>query len=160
MANTRETLATILRMLRASGVHCDLFGGWAEELLGLRESWQHGDIDLVYRGTDFIPIDKAMAHRCDEFCEVRAKRFRHKRAFVFHNTLCEIVLIQESDTRPVTYYWGDVPFLWDHPLLGNEAIELCGEQATTVSTANLRRHRLLWRETEPHRWRNPESVET
>lgn len=159
MSNTLETLRTVLKMLSVSGVQCDVFGGWAEEILGLREPWQHSDIDLVYRSSDFSQVDVAMKHRNNELFEVRAKRFRHKRAFMFRETLCEIILVQESETRPVTYYWGDVPFEWLQPFLHLESVDLCGNPATVVSSANLRRYRDLWRQTQPHRWRNPDSLE-
>lgn len=159
MSNTLETLRTVLKMLSVSGVQCDVFGGWAEEILGLREPWQHSDIDLVYRGSDFSQVDAAIKHRNREFFEVEAKRFRHKRAFMFRETLCEIVLVQDSETRPVTYYWGDVPFEWLQPFLHFESVELGGDPATVVSSANLRRYRDLWRRTQPHRWKNPDSLE-
>ncbi len=75
MANTLETLAAALKLLNDSGVECDVFGGWAEEVLGLREPWQHGDIDLVYQGADFAQVDKAIRHQHETFSEVAGKRF-------------------------------------------------------------------------------------
>lgn len=159
MANTQETLVAILELLNVSGVECDIFGGWAEELLGLREPWQHGDIDLVYRGADFTHVDNVIRHRCETFFEVERKRFRHKRAFLFRETLCEIVLVQDSGATPTTYYWGDVPFQWCQPLLHHEAVNLVGRPVTAMSCENLRRHRSLWRETQPHRWRDPASLD-
>lgn len=159
MANTLETLAAALKLLNDSGVECDVFGGWAEEVLGLREPWQHGDIDLVYQGADFAQVDKAIRHQHETFSEVAGKRFRHKRAFIFRETLCEIILIQDSDITPTTYYWGDVPFRWCQPLLHPATVNLLGRTVTAVSPENLRRRRSLWRETQPHRWRDPASLE-
>jgi len=49
MENTREKVAAVTARLRRSGIVCDLFGGWAEEVLGIREPSTHGDIDMVYR---------------------------------------------------------------------------------------------------------------
>lgn len=158
MPNTLETLAAVLELLKDCGVECDIFGGWAEELLGMREPWQHGDIDLVYRGADFAPVDMAIRHRHETFSNVAGKRFRHKRAFVFRETLCEIVLVRDSSTTPTTYYWGDVPFQWCQPLLHPEPVNLCSRTGTVVSSENLRRHRSLWRETQPYRWRDPASL--
>jgi hypothetical protein len=154
IGNTRETLAAVLRDLRAQGLPCDIFGGWAEELLGLREPWEHQDIDLVYRGDSLAAFD---AIRSD-FSPVPLKRFHHKRAFIVRNVLCEIILIQDAKRRPVTHYWGDVPFYWDQPLLHPQAIALHGEPVPAISAENLQRHRRLHRETQPDRWRDPKSL--
>lgn len=155
MDNTTATLAAVLGQLRASGLPCDVFGGWAEELLGIRSAWQHKDIDLIYRGDSFAAFDKIN----DDFRPVPLKRFRHKRAFMFHTTLCEIILVHDADTRPVTMYWGDVPFHWDQPLLQDGVVKLCDEPVSIVSAANLAKHRRLHGETQPHRWRSQESLE-
>jgi hypothetical protein len=152
--NTKEMLSAALRDLRAQGLACDLFGGWAEELLGLREPWAHGDIDLIYRGESLAAFDAVG----DRFSPVPQKRFHHKRAFLFRNILCEIVLVQDAEARPVTHYWGDVPFHWEQPLLHPRAIDLCGEPVTVVSAENLHRHRRLHHQTQPDRWRDPTSL--
>jgi hypothetical protein len=155
MANTRETLASVLQFLQTSGLPCDVFGGWAEELLGLRRPWQHQDIDLIHRGDSFAAFDTIKG----DFCPVPSKRFRHKRAFMFYDTLCEIILVRDTDRQPVTMYWGDVPFHWDRPLLHDGVVELCGDAVTVVSAANLEKHRRLHKETQPHRWQDRESLE-
>ena len=154
MTISRETLAETLRSLREAGLPCDIFGGWAEELLGLRAPWQHADIDLIYRGDSLDAFDKVNG----DFSPVPAKRFRHKRAFLFRGTLCEVILISEVHAAPVTLFWGDVPFLWDQPLLHREVLALCGEPATVVSAANLEKYRRLHKETQPHRWQDPVSL--
>jgi len=155
MANARETLAAALGSFRKAGLPCDLFGGWAEELLGLRPPWQHADIDLVYRGDSLAAFDAIGG----EFSPVPAKRFRHKRAFLFHGTLCEIILVREADAAPVTMFWGDVPFPWDRPLLHHEPLNICGEQAAIVSAANLEKYRRLHKQMQPDRWQDPASLE-
>ena len=158
MANTRETLAIVLRMLRIGGAACDVSGGWAEELLGLREPWKHGDIDLVLQGNTFERVDELMTRLGGSVCEVPQKRFAHKRAFVFRQTLCEITRIGGDEMQPVTHYWGDVPFFWHPPLLHDKPVVLNGETITVLSAANLEKHRLHWQETQPHRWRDPRSL--
>jgi len=155
MENSRETLAAVLGLLRQFGLPCDIFGGWAEELLGLREPWHHADIDLVYRGDNLTAFDRIGS----EFSPVPAKRFHHKRAFLFRGTLCEIILVREADVAPFTLFWGDVPFLWDQPLLHRDVLDLCGEPATVISAANLQMYRRRHKDTQPHRWRDPASLE-
>lgn len=144
-------LAIVLRSFRDAALPCDVFGGWAEELLGLRAPWSHGDIDLVYRRESLADFD-AMG---GDFERVTAKRFHHKRAFVFHGILCEIILVRNADIRPFTLYWGDVPFHWDQPFLHPDVLDICGEPATVVLAANLARHWRLHKETQPERSRDP-----
>jgi len=57
---------------------------------------------------DFEKLDFKLREN-PEFEEVPLKRFRHKRAFRFYGTLCEITLVQERE-GPFTLFWGDVPF--------------------------------------------------
>ena len=159
MANTLETLVAVFDMLTAHDASCDIFGGWAEELLQVSRPRIHGDIDLVHRAPTFAAIDIAIAHLASKVREIPEKRFLHKRAFVFREVLCEIILVRDSDTQPVTHYWGDVAFHWEMPLLHPQRVVLRDRQASVVSAANVARHRSLWSKTQPHRWRDPQSLE-
>ncbi|MFK3781727.1 nucleotidyltransferase domain-containing protein [Agrobacterium sp. NPDC089420] len=157
MENTREKVATVIAKLGSSGIICDLFGGWAEEVLGLREPSAHRDIDMLYRNETFEELDSKLRD-IPEFEEVPLKRFRHKRAFRFHGTLCEITLVQDGE-GPFTLFWGDVPFRWDTPLLHEDLMEVGGRAITVVSADNIKRYRDLHKETQPHRWRDPLTLE-
>lgn len=157
MANTLETLTDILSILAARGVRCDIFGGWAEEILKLRSPWKHSDIDLLYRAEDFLLLDAAVADLQGIVSGVPQKRFHHKRAFIFRQTLCEAVLINDDGLKPVTNYWGDAAFYWEKPLLHPEAVSLCDGRFTVVSAQNLRKHRDEKRSRQPNRWRETTS---
>ncbi|WP_425515273.1 nucleotidyltransferase domain-containing protein [Phyllobacterium endophyticum] len=61
MVNSRETVALVLDVLASCGIRCDVFGGWAEEFLGLRHPGPHKDIDLVYRADCFAAVDAAIS---------------------------------------------------------------------------------------------------
>lgn len=154
IGNTRDTLAAVLRNLRAQGLPCDVFGGWGEELLCLRQPGEHRDIDLAYRGDGLGAFDAVG----NDFSPVPLKRFHHKRAFLFRGILCEIILVEDAESRPVTHYWVDAPFYWHQPLLHPQPIDLSGEAITVISAENLRRHRQLHRQTQPDRWRDPKSL--
>lgn len=156
MNNTREAVAAVVALLRDAGIACDLFGGWAEDILGLRPPSAHGDIDLLYQSDDFALLDRLLA-KPSVFDEVRAKRFRHKRAFQVSGILCEITLVQGPDDRPVTLFWGDVPFAWDVPLRHPSPVWIGSQPVSLVSAANLRRYREHHALTQPHRWREPQS---
>ena len=157
MKNSLETVVAVAAQLRRLGIACDLFGGWAEEILGIREPSTHSDIDMIYRSENFEHFDLRLKEATD-FKEVPLKRFRHKRAFQYRNTLCEIMLVKGQDT-PTTLFWGDVPFLWDTPLLHRAPIQIGAEPLTIVSAGNLARYRRLHKTKQPHRWRDPEMLE-
>jgi hypothetical protein len=157
MENTLEKVEAVIVKLRSSRIICDLFGGWAEEVLGLREPSAHGDIDMLYRSETFNELDCKL-RGIPEFEEVPLKRFRHKRAFRFYGTLCEITLVQERE-GPLTLFWGDVSFRWDTPLLHGVPVEVGREPISVVSANNLKRYRDFHKDTEPHRWRDPQALE-
>lgn len=158
MSNSAGSVCRVLSALCANGVRCDLFGGWAEVLLGVREPGLHSDIDLVYRASDFHAADIAMDNLDAQVEEVNAKRFAHKRAFKFEGILCEILLVQSWDTRPFTLFWGEVEFLWDVPLLHHLPCLLGGSRVSVVAAHNLAKYREQRRFTQPHRWSDPASL--
>ncbi|CCM75623.1 hypothetical protein BN77_2792 [Rhizobium mesoamericanum STM3625] len=112
---------------------------------------------MVYRSETFRELDSKLRD-IPEFEEVPLKRFRHKRAFRFYGTLCEITLVQGGE-GPVTLFWGDAPFLWDTPLLHGALVEVEKEPISVVSASNLKRYRDLHRDRQPHRWREPQALE-
>lgn len=76
----------------------------------------------------------------------------------YYGTLCEITLVQEQD-GPFTLFWGDAPFRWDTPLLHGVLVEVAREPISVVSANNLKRYRYLHKDTQPHRWRDPQALE-
>jgi hypothetical protein len=56
------------------GVSTWLFGGWAEELLGLIRPRAHHDVDLLHAAPDFTNADALIACKGD-LAEIRQKRF-------------------------------------------------------------------------------------
>ena len=59
-ANNLKFLTATVRELAAAQVQTWLFGGWAEELSGLRSPSLHQDIDLLYPGVDFSALDAVL----------------------------------------------------------------------------------------------------
>lgn len=150
--NSLTAVAEALALLERAGVPCLLFGGWAEELLGLRAPGPHRDIDLVHLGRSFAAADAAFqAGLLPD--EIRAKRFPHKRAFVWRGICCEILLVQNGPARPVTWFWGDVPLLWQAPVAQAEPVIRLDHAFEVVSADNLRLYRTRHRDTQPWRWR-------
>ncbi|KWV54878.1 hypothetical protein AS026_38110 [Rhizobium altiplani] len=112
---------------------------------------------MIYRSETFRELDSKL-RGIPEFEAVPLKRFRHKRAFHFYGTLCEVTLVQERE-GPFTLFWGDVHFRWDIPLLHGALVEVEREPISIVSANNLKRYRDLHKDTQPHRWPDPQSLE-
>jgi Aminoglycoside-2''-adenylyltransferase len=70
-----------------------LFGGWAEELWGVYAPRAHRDIDLLYPATDFVQLDHWLAN-VGGVAEIAAKRFHHKRAFIWDGVMIEALLLE------------------------------------------------------------------
>ena len=54
-------VAVVLRvvdLLEAARLRVWLFGGWAEELRGLRAPCEHHDVDFLYPGRDLARVDR------------------------------------------------------------------------------------------------------
>lgn len=155
MANTAKSVVDILGRLHRAGLSCLLFGGWAEEALGLAPPRPHRDIDLLLKADCFAVLDRLL--RVDpEFEEIADKRFAHKRAFIFEGVMIETILVQQDDGAARTLFWGDVPFDWLSPLAEDGA--LVGQAVACASRDNLRHYRKGHRATEPWRWRDNASL--
>ncbi len=152
MPNTLVTVSSVMSLLSDSGAECFLFGGWAEELLGLRPAGPHRDIDLVLGGSGFAAVERVLAARTDVLAEVPGKRFAHKRAFVYDGVLCEVLLIQDPDNAPFTLFWGDTRFDWLVPLLHDRPVQVDGRAIPLVSGDNLRKYRAERPAIGPRRW--------
>jgi len=87
-------LAVVLRVvdaLEAARLRVWLFGGWAEELRGLRVPCEHTDVDLLYPGRDFARVDRFIG---DGVADLRP----HKRSFELEGIPVELLLVQKDET--------------------------------------------------------------
>ena len=153
--NDPDTVADIMGRLGDGGAVCLLFGGWAEEALGLCEPRPHADIDLLLPARSFCGLDDLLRAGRDRLEEIPLKRFAHKRAFLFDGLLVEVLLVRQGPGTPYSLFWGDLRFEWSLPL--SEAGLLGAHRMPCASRRNLRRYRAEYRSTEPWRWRNPTS---
>ena len=103
--NDLNTVRRALDLLGASDARCWLFGGWAEEIRGLRAHGPHADIDLLYPADGFAVVEGLLASDWVE--EIDAKRFPHKRAFVFDGVMTELFLVGRDELGLYTMFWGD-----------------------------------------------------
>jgi len=154
-ANTVAAAVGIVGRLGERGAPCALFGGWAEEALGITPPRPHADLDLLLPAASFESLDRLLAAAPD-LAEIALKRFAHKRAFLIDGLMVEVVLVREENGTAFTWFWGDVRFEWLAPL--TEACRLGGHPLSATSRENLRRYRALHRATQPWRWQDPASL--
>lgn len=102
-SNDRAFVRDTMSRLQDAGIKTWLFGGWAEELLGLRSPRDHHDLDLLYPATDFEHVDAFIA-RDGRLAEITAKRFAHKRASLSEDIMVELLLVQRLRQEHVTLF--------------------------------------------------------
>ncbi|HUS21184.1 MAG TPA: hypothetical protein VMZ66_04135 [Aeromicrobium sp.] len=94
-----------VRLLQEGGFDVAVFGGWGEELRGLRPPRSHRDVDLVV-------LDAAL-EELDEFLhqshEIPAKRLPHKRAFRLDDVAVELSLAFRTAHGAEIRWWDDDP---------------------------------------------------
>jgi len=113
--NDLQFVERTLSLLADEGIEARVFGGWAEELLGLAEPRPHGDLDLLVAGDDWRGVDRLL-ERLDE---IEAKRFEHKRAFVLEGVTVELFLVRRDDAGLFTSFW-DVRRPWPDDTLDDD----------------------------------------
>jgi hypothetical protein len=137
--NDLRLVAQILCWLDSAGTTCALFGGWAEELRGLRPPGPHKDVDLLIEAQDFAALDALLASVRERFPEIEAKRFAHKRAFRANGVMVELFLVRRAGEGLVTPFWDATPFCWIEPLW--TPLTADGFAGRVASIANLRHYR-------------------
>ncbi len=101
--NDLALVERVIGLLASRGVPAWVFGGWAEELLGIAPARAHGDIDLLVAGDDWGAVDALLA----ELDEIEAKRFAHKRAFVLDGVMVELFVVRRDEASLFTTFWGE-----------------------------------------------------
>ena len=153
--NSLPLLADVVGALAESGIRTWLFGGWAEELFGVRPPGPHRDIDLLYPAVGFEPLDEFLRVRGDVE-EVRAKRFSHKRAFLWQGVVVEVLLVRREGAGLVTDFFGAHRFLWPPDTI-SRMVRLPSGECGAASPAALRLYRERHGEVEQayreHIWR-------
>jgi hypothetical protein len=114
--NDLPFVVRVLGLLESEGIRAWIFGGWAEELHGLRPRGAHSDVDLLYPAPAFGELDEVVA-RCG-LDEVRAKRSAFKRAFVLDGVVVELFLVRR-DAHGWTTPFAGYDHRWPHGLLSS-----------------------------------------
>jgi len=88
--NDLSFVMRVVDLLEDARLRVWLFGGWAEELRGLRAPCEHADVDLLYPGKDFARVDAFLAGR-------DAKRRGHTRSFELDGIPVRLMLVQRDE---------------------------------------------------------------
>jgi hypothetical protein len=110
-ANDLTLLSTIVDTLRAHSLDIWVFGGWAEQLKGLRQPGPHADTDLLIRATNFRQLEVVLAD-IPGVTEIPEKHFSHKRAFEWNGVRVEVFLVQPSSPDTTIMFDGRAAIHW------------------------------------------------
>ena len=108
MPSTQIQLKEVVNQLVGAGFDVAVFGGWAEELLGLAAPRAHQDIDLLIVNPDPGELDAFVSTRT----ELIAKRLSHKRSYIAFGVLVELFLVTYEDGLWTTVFWGLSEHRW------------------------------------------------
>ena len=88
--------------LAKEGLRVWVFGGWAEEMLGIADSRPHGDIDLLYLGPNFDEVDHVVRRKGWR----SVKHLSHKRAFELSGITIDVFLVQRDQRGYYSTFFG------------------------------------------------------
>jgi hypothetical protein len=108
MSSTKTQLKEVVDQLVGAGFNVAVFGGWAEELLGLSAPRAHEDIDLLIVNPNLGDLDAFVSSKA----EVLAKRLSHKRAYITFGVLVELFLVMHDDGLWTTEFWDMTKHRW------------------------------------------------
>ncbi len=126
--NTLDFVYEVMQRLKDADIATWLFGGWAEELWQLYPPRLHRDVDLLYPSSDFHKVDTWLATTHDVSL-IHAKRFSHKRAFVYKQIMIEIFLLEPYTNGYITHFFDDRYYvIWPD----NALTSIVGNGCTTL----------------------------
>lgn len=127
----------VVEELEADDIVTWVFGGWAEELLGLAPPRSHHDVDLLCPARDFEQVDTFIAN--GTYDEIAAKRLAHKRAFEVDGVMVELFLVHGTEGSYYTEFWGTTRYDWPADVLGPRLDDV--RVASARAVAGYRAHR-------------------
>lgn len=116
-------LSAIIEKLLSYGLDVCIFGGWAEELRGIRKPSSHSDIDILIRANNFCKLENVLK-KYRKITEISKKRFSHKRAYSWNGMRVEFFLVKPSAKLLTSVFDGRLIITWptdtfaDSPIFG------------------------------------------
>jgi hypothetical protein len=141
--NDATFLPALLDDLSRSGLEAWVFGGWAEELLGLRPPGPHGDVDLLLPAADLAELD-AWMRRNPHATPIPQKRFSHKRAAEYDAVRVEFLLLQPAgEGYRTSFFDGRFVHTWPADTLAGPAVPLNGQAIRVASSSAVTGYRAI-----------------
>ncbi|HEV2591148.1 MAG TPA: hypothetical protein VGU02_04570 [Gaiellaceae bacterium] len=123
--NDLDFVHDVVELLSSRGVKVWVFGGWAEQLVGITAPRRHVDVDLLYPAQSFEEIDAL------DLPWIDAQRHAHKRAFAHDGVLVEVFLVKRDDFGLYTELPGGT-FRWPRDVLsGVHGLRVVGPDSLT-----------------------------
>ena len=132
-------LNQVMEICKDNSLDVYIFGGWAEELWGISTPRLHNDIDLLFRGENLNPIEKAI-YKEKQWKEIIPKRFPHKRAITIDDIMVEFFLVNEGPRGLYTDFFSIYIIEWPVDTFSH-TINLNGEKVNIASKTSLRLYR-------------------
>jgi hypothetical protein len=123
--NDLDFVYDVVDLLAERGVHVWVFGGWAEQLLGLDGPRRHVDIDFLYPAESFDEVDTL------DLPWISGKHFPHKRAFAHDGVLAELLLVQRDAGGHYTDFPGGRHRWASDVLWGVHGLRVAGPRAVS-----------------------------
>ncbi|MGH7665871.1 MAG: hypothetical protein ACRENY_00135 [Candidatus Dormibacteria bacterium] len=108
MANDLRLLRLLVSHLERAGFSVLVFGGWAEDLLGLTPRSGHRDVDLILLDPEETALDDFLGL----VGEIPEKHASHKRAFEVEGTLVELFIASNEGGAYVTWFCDQLRWQW------------------------------------------------
>ncbi len=133
--NNSEFLFAVLDDLRTLPVA--VFGGWAEEIIGLAPSRRHSDVDLLLASPDFTALE-TIFNTDERYTRIPEKRFSHKRAYEKNGIRIEVFLVDPHTLH--TIFFDRLSFIWPSDTL-SQRLPFGGRLVPVASRAALELYR-------------------
>lgn len=127
--NDLDFVYDVVDLLASRGVKVWVFGGWAEQLVGLAQPRRHVDVDLLYPAESFAELDAL------DLPWIDATRVAYKRAFAHDGVLVELFLVKRDDLGFYTELPGGT-FRWPRDVLsGVHGLRVVGAESLRLYRA-------------------------
>lgn len=139
-AHTFDFVIDVMNRLARVQIVTWLSGGWTEELRGMCLPRPHQDVDLLYPAANFEQLDQWLA-ATTSFSEIPAKRFSHRRAFLYQRIMIEVILLEsDGEGEYLTNFFNQrYQFIWPPEILSYFSVR--GQNIPVASEEALQAYR-------------------
>lgn len=140
LSNNLSLVTSLVDMLSREGLDIWVFGGWGEELRGMRPPGPHSDIDLLLHAPNFDALEDALARSCHSM-PIPEKRFSHKRGFEWMGVRVEVFLARPGAVATSNVFDGRHVIRWPSDTFEGEVVQDLQVVSATALAEYRRDHR-------------------